>query len=119
MKQVGFFLPNNSIFKNSVPMIVVVSSYKVLEEKIEEFKKASQEMAKESTESEEGVLRLDVLQGDGDPGRFLFMEIYKNETARKQHLESPQFISWRRAVPEWFSQGSTSIQYIPVHIDFK
>lgn len=47
-------------------MIVVVSSYKVLEEKIEEFKKASQEMAKESTESEEGVLRLDVLQGDGD-----------------------------------------------------
>ncbi|MBE8398611.1 antibiotic biosynthesis monooxygenase, partial [Leptospira borgpetersenii serovar Hardjo-bovis] len=36
MKQVGFFLPNDSIFKNSVPMIVVVSSYKVLEEKIEE-----------------------------------------------------------------------------------
>ncbi|AVQ12117.1 Antibiotic biosynthesis monooxygenase [Leptospira santarosai] len=98
-------------------MIVVVSSYKVLDEKIEEFKKISYEMAKESVDTEEGILRLDVLQGDGDPGRFLFMEVYKNETARKKHLETPQFISWRRAVPEWFSQGSTSIQYLPVHID--
>ncbi|MGQ2870189.1 putative quinol monooxygenase, partial [Leptospira santarosai] len=67
-------------------MIVVVSSYKVLDEKIEEFKKISYEMAKESVDTEEGILRLDVLQCDGDPGKFLFMEVYKNETARKKHL---------------------------------
>ncbi|MBW0434020.1 antibiotic biosynthesis monooxygenase [Leptospira yasudae] len=98
-------------------MIVILSSYKVLEEKVEEFKKISHEMAKESLDTEEGVLRLDVLQADGDPGRFVLMEVYKSEAARKKHLETPQFISWRRAVPEWFSQGSTSIQYNPVHID--
>ncbi|AYV57117.1 MULTISPECIES: putative quinol monooxygenase [Leptospira] len=98
-------------------MIVIMSSYKVLEERIEDFKKISHEMAKESLDTEDGVLRLDVLQGDGDPGRFVFMEVYKSEAARKKHLETPQFISWRRAVPEWFSQGSTSIQYLPVHID--
>ncbi|RHX85680.1 putative quinol monooxygenase [Leptospira stimsonii] len=98
-------------------MIVIASSYKIFEERIEEFKKVSQEMAKESLETEDGVLRLDVLQADGDPGKFLFMEVYKSEAARKAHLETPQFISWRRAVPEWLSQGSTSIQYLPVHIN--
>ncbi|MDV6234759.1 putative quinol monooxygenase [Leptospira ellisii] len=100
-------------------MIVIVSSYKVLEEKIEEFKRVSAEMAKESLETEEGVLRLDVLQGDGDAARFLFIEAYKSEAARKKHLETPQFVSWRRAVPEWFSQGSTSIQYLPIQTDLQ
>lgn len=94
-------------------MIVTVSSYKILPEKIDEFRQISTELASESLK-ETGVYRFDFLQNDGDDGRFLLIEAYESESSRKAHLETPHFLNWRRAVPEMFSQGTTTVPYKPV-----
>ncbi|PJZ66132.1 antibiotic biosynthesis monooxygenase [Leptospira wolffii] len=94
-------------------MIVTVSSYKILSEKIQEFLEISSELSRESLK-EKGVLRFDLLQNDGDDGRFLIIEAYESEAIRKAHLDTPHFVNWRRTVPEMFSQGTTTVHYKPV-----
>ncbi|MFB5650032.1 putative quinol monooxygenase [Leptospira wolffii] len=94
-------------------MIVTVSSYKILSEKIHEFLEISSELSRESLK-EKGVLRFDLLQNDGDDGRFLIIEAYESESIRKAHLDTPHFVNWRRTVPEMFSQGTTTVHYKPV-----
>ncbi|WP_010570412.1 putative quinol monooxygenase [Leptospira broomii] len=95
-------------------MIVTVSSYKILPEKIQEFLQISSDLAKESIK-ENGVYRFDFLQNDGDEGRFLLIEAYETEGFRKSHLETPHFLNWRRTVPDMFSQGTTTVHYKPVY----
>ncbi|EMJ97949.1 putative quinol monooxygenase [Leptospira sp. WS58.C1] len=94
-------------------MIVTVSSYKILPERIQEFLEISSELSRESLK-ENGVLRFDLLQNDGDEGRFLIIEAYESESKRKSHLETPHFVNWRRTVPEMFSQGTTTVYYKPL-----
>ncbi|EPG74717.1 antibiotic biosynthesis monooxygenase [Leptospira fainei serovar Hurstbridge str. BUT 6] len=95
-------------------MIVTVSSYKILPEKIQEFLQISSDLAKKSMK-ENGVYRFDFLQNDGDDGRFLLIEAYETESLRKSHLETPHFLNWRRTVPEMLSQGTTTVYYKPIY----
>ncbi|PJZ69059.1 antibiotic biosynthesis monooxygenase [Leptospira perolatii] len=95
-------------------MVVTVSSYKILRDKIESFKSATYDLASQSLK-DKGVLRFDVLQNDGDEGRFLVLEAYQSESFRKAHLDTPHYVSWRREVPEFFEQGTTTVFYSPVH----
>ncbi|TGJ99792.1 antibiotic biosynthesis monooxygenase [Leptospira semungkisensis] len=94
-------------------MVITVSSYKILPEKIQEFLEISSELSRASLK-ENGILRFDLLQNDGDDGRFLLIEAYESESIRKAHLDTPHFVNWRRTVPEMFSQGTTTVYYKPV-----
>lgn len=94
-------------------MIVTVSSYKILPEKTTEFLEITRELSQASLQ-ENGVLRFDLLQNDGDEGRFLLIEAYASEAIRKAHLDTPHFVNWRRTVPEMFSQGTTTVHYKPI-----
>ncbi len=94
-------------------MVVTVSSYKILPEKVQEFLEISSELSKQSLK-EKGVLRFDLLQNDGDDGRIMIIEAYESESFRKAHLETPHFVNWRRTVPEMFSQGTTTVHYKPI-----
>ena len=54
---------------------------------------------------EPGCLRFDVIQDAGDPNRIWLYEVYKDEAAFQQHVQSPLLIKWRDASKGWRDEG--------------
>ena len=54
---------------------------------------------------EPGCLRFDVIQDAGDPNRIWLYEVFKDESAYKEHLESPQVIKWLETSKDWRVEG--------------
>jgi autoinducer 2-degrading protein len=51
--------------------------------------------------AEPGNVRFDVLQSADDPTRFVFVEVYRDETTARAHKDTPHYLEWRDTVKDW------------------
>jgi quinol monooxygenase YgiN len=91
-------------------MIIVHVHVQVKYEFIEAFKTATLENARNSIQ-EPGIARFDVIQQSDDPGRFVLVEVYRDERASGKHKETPHYAAWRDAVTGMMVAPRYSIKY--------
>jgi quinol monooxygenase YgiN len=60
---------------------------------------------------EPGVVRFDVVQEDGDPTRFVLVEVYRNAEAPALHKETAHYVTWRDAVAPMMAEPRRSVRY--------
>ena len=82
----------------------------VKNDKIEEFKKASLENAKNSLK-EPGIARFDLIQQKDDPTRFLLLEVYRTPEDVARHKETAHYKHWQETVEPWMQEARTRIIY--------
>lgn len=91
-------------------MTVTIVYVHVKEERIEEFKKASEDNHSNSIK-EPGNLRFDVLQDSDDPQRFVLYEAYETEADAAAHKETAHYKRWRERVVDMMSEPRKGIKY--------
>ncbi|MGD0610374.1 MAG: antibiotic biosynthesis monooxygenase [Anaerolineales bacterium] len=87
-------------------MHIVLVYVHVKSERVEAFKKASLENARNSIQ-EAGIARFDVLQQADDPTRFLLTEVYHSPQDPAKHKETPHYNRWREAVEPMLAEERT------------
>lgn len=97
-------------------MFIVHVFAHVKPEMIEEFKKATIENAKNSI-MEPGIARFDVIQQNGDPTRFVLVEVYRTPDDPAHHKETSHYKKWRDTVADMMAEPRTSIKYRNVYPD--
>ena len=73
-----------------------------------EYIDGMRDQARGFVNDEPGCLRFDVIQDAGDPNRTWLYEVYKNEAAFQQHVQSPRLIKWRETSKDWRGEGQQS-----------
>ncbi len=91
-------------------MFIVQVTVHVKPEHVEAFKAASLENARHSVQ-EPGIVRFDVLQQQGDPTRFMLVEVYRTEADPARHKETAHYQAWRDAVTDMLAEPRTSQKY--------
>ncbi len=94
-------------------MLVVHVHVHVKAESVNAFREATLENAQHSLE-EPGVARFDVIQEQGDPTRFVLVEVYKSAEAPAAHKETAHYAKWRDAVAEMMAEPRSSTKYSAV-----
>ncbi|MBC8185922.1 antibiotic biosynthesis monooxygenase [candidate division KSB1 bacterium] len=97
-------------------MFIVHVFVHVKEERIEDFKKATLENARNSIK-EQGVARFDVIQQQDDPTRFVLVEVYRTPGDPAKHKETAHYKTWRDTVVEMIEEERTNIKYSNVFPD--
>jgi len=97
-------------------MFIVHVFVHVKEDKIEDFKKATLENARNSVK-EPGVARFDVIQQQDDPTRFVLVEVYRTPDDPAKHKETAHYNTWRETVTEMLAEERTRIIYNNVFPD--
>ena len=82
----------------------------------DDFIKAVRENAEKSRQ-EPGVLRFDVVQQQGDPMRFILIEIYKTEEDAGRHKETEHYLKWRDTVADWMAEPRKPIKLNEISTD--
>ena len=78
-------------------MLVLIVHAQVKPEFVEAFREAIVENAQHSI-NEPGVARFDILQQQGDPTHFVFVEAYRTQQAVEAHRKSAHYLKWIDAV---------------------
>lgn len=97
-------------------MLIVHVHVHVKPGKVEAFKEASLENARQSV-LERGIARFDLLQRQDDPNRFVLVEVYRNADAPAQHKETPHYAKWRDTVADMMAEPRTSVKYVNLFPD--
>jgi (4S)-4-hydroxy-5-phosphonooxypentane-2,3-dione isomerase len=97
-------------------MIVVHVHVHVRPESVEDFRRATEENARNSVQ-EPGIARFDVLQQAEDPTRFILTEVYRDEEATLKHKETAHYAKWRDAVAPMMAEPRSSVKYSNVFPD--
>jgi autoinducer 2-degrading protein len=84
-------------------MYVVIVTLNVKPDRVDEFRRITLDNATNSRK-EPGNLRFDVVQGEDDPTRFHFYEVYKAKEDFAYHQQQPYYFKWRDAVPDLLVQ---------------
>jgi len=79
-------------------------------EKVEEFRRATIENARNSLK-EQGVVRFDFIQQADDPTRFLLVEVYRTPEDSGRHKETNHYKRWREAVEPLLAEPRSRIAY--------
>ncbi len=74
-------------------MLVLIVHAHVKPEFVEAFRAAIVENAQHSIR-EPGVARFDILQQQGDPAHFVFVEAYRSQQAVEAHRKSAHYLKW-------------------------
>ncbi|MGH9356957.1 MAG: putative quinol monooxygenase, partial [Terriglobia bacterium] len=74
-------------------MLVLIVDARVKPEFLDAFRAAIVENAQQSIR-EPGVARFDILQQQGDPTHFVFVEAYHTEQAVEAHRKSAHYLKW-------------------------
>ncbi len=82
----------------------------VKEDKIEEFRSATIENAKNSLK-EQGVARFDLLQQADAPTRFLLVEVYRTSDDVAKHKETSHYKHWQETVEPLMAEPRSRIIY--------
>lgn len=90
-------------------MLIVHVLVHVKEDKIEAFKKATVENAKNSVK-EPGIARFDVVQQQDDPTRFVLVEVYRTADDPAKHKETAHYKKWRDTVAEMMVEPRQGIK---------
>lgn len=91
-------------------MHIVLVHVHVLPEKVEAFKLATVENARNSI-LEEGVLRFDFIQSVDDPTRFVLIEVYRKPDDQVKHRETLHYNLWKDAVSDMMAEPRQGIKY--------
>jgi (4S)-4-hydroxy-5-phosphonooxypentane-2,3-dione isomerase len=78
------------------------------------FKEATLRNASASVE-EPGIARFDVLQDKEYPGRFVLVEVYREEAATKAHKATQHYKTWRETVESMMVEPRTKKIYENVY----
>ena len=97
-------------------MFIVHVSAHVKPEKVEAFKAATVENARNS-KKESGIARFDVIQQQDDPTRFVLVEVYRTPGDPARHKETAHYQKWRDTVADMMAEPRTSIKYTNVFPD--
>jgi len=97
-------------------MLIVVVAVHVKPERIEDFRLATLENARQSVK-EPGIARFDVLQDSSDPSRFALVEMYKSSDAPAAHKETAHYKAWRDGVEDMMAEPRKSAKYTNVFPD--
>ena len=85
----------------------------VLPDQIEAFRQATIANAGESRK-EAGVLRFDIFQEEGNPAKFLLIEIYKDADGPALHRQTAHYETWRSTVASMMAQQRYSTKYVEI-----
>ena len=99
-------------------MFIVHVFVHVKAEKLEAFKAASLENARNSIK-EPGIARFDVLLQKDDPTRFVLVEVYRTPDDPARHKETAHYKKWRDTVEEMMAEPRSSIKYLNLFPDDK
>ena len=91
-------------------MFIVHVFVHVTPQKIEAFKAASIQNARESVK-EPGVARFDVIQQRDDPTRFVLVEVYRTSDDPAHHKETAHYQKWRDTVADMMAEPRSAIKY--------
>ena len=91
-------------------MLVVHVHVRVKSECVEAFKQASLENARASVR-EPGIARFDVVQQQGEPTRFVLVEVYRNADAPARHKETAHYARWRDTVAPMMAETRSSVKF--------
>lgn len=94
-------------------MFVVLVHVKVLTERIEEFKAATQANAV-SSRKEAGIARFDVIQNSEDPTSFVLIEAYRSTEASVAHKETAHYKTWRDSVAPMMAEPRQGVKYLSI-----
>jgi len=97
-------------------MFIVHVSAHVKPEKVEAFKAATVENARNS-KKEPGIARFDVIQQQDDPTRFVLVEVCRTPDDPARHKETAHYQKWRDTVADMMAEPRTSIKYTNVFPD--
>ena len=91
-------------------MFIVHVFVHVKSNKVEEFKAASVENARNSVK-ESGIARFDVIQQQDDPSRFVLVEVYRTADDPARHKETPHYQKWRDTVEDMMAEPRQAIKF--------
>jgi autoinducer 2-degrading protein len=91
-------------------MLTILVYAHVKPEYVDTFRAACRENASHSVR-EPGVARFDVLQEEGDPTRFLLIEVYRDPTAPAAHKGTVHYLRWKDAVAGMMAEPRSSVRY--------
>ncbi len=91
-------------------MYIVHVFVHVKESRVEEFRQATIENARNSLQ-EPGVARFDVLQQQDEPSRFVLVEVYRQLEDAAAHKETSHYKKWRDTVEDMMAEPRSSIKY--------
>jgi (4S)-4-hydroxy-5-phosphonooxypentane-2,3-dione isomerase len=94
-------------------MVIVHVHVHVKPDRVEAFRAASVENAKESVR-EPGVARFDVVQQQDDPTRFILVEVYRSVNDPARHKETTHYQKWRDAVESMMAEPRSSVKFTNV-----
>jgi len=91
-------------------MVIVLVFVHVKSKKVEEFKSASMENARNSLK-EPGIARFDVIQQQDDHSRFVLVEVYRTANDPARHKETQHYLKWREIVEDMMVEPRRAIKY--------
>ena len=91
-------------------MLIVLVQVHVKPECVEAFRQASLANATLSLQ-EPGIARVDLLQQQDAPTRFMLIEAYRNVEATVAHKATAHYAAWRDTVAGMMAEPRTSIKY--------
>jgi (4S)-4-hydroxy-5-phosphonooxypentane-2,3-dione isomerase len=91
-------------------MVIIHVHIHVKPERVEDFKRATLENARNSLK-EPGVVRFDFLRQKDDPNRFVLIEIYRSTEDSGRHKETAHYRKWRDTVADWMAEPRKGISY--------
>jgi len=96
--------------KGEATMFIVHVFVHVKSDRVEDFKSASIENARNSLE-EPGIARFDVIQQQNDPSRFDLVEVCRTANDPARHKETQHYQKWRESVEEMMAVPRQSVKY--------
>ena len=99
-------------------MFIVHVFVHVKEDRIEDFKQATLDNARNSVK-ESGIARFDVIQQQDDPTRFVLVEVYCTADDPAKHKETAHYKTWRDTVTEMLAEERTRVIFNNVFPDEK
>lgn len=91
-------------------MHVTIVNVTVKSDYVDDFIEASR-LNHESSVSEPGNRRFDVLQSADVPTQFVLYEAYENAAEAAKHKETDHYKQWRETVADWMAQPRTGTPY--------
>ena len=91
-------------------MVIIHVHIHVKPDRIEDFKRATLENARNSLK-EPGIARFDFLRRKDDPNRFVLIEVYRTPEDPARHKETAHYQKWRDAVADWMAEPRKGVSY--------
>ena len=91
-------------------MLLVLVTVHVKTEFIPAFIQATRENAQSSL-SENGVARFDIVQSKDDPSQFALFEVYRDADAPARHKQTAHYQRWRDTVAEMMAKPRESQKF--------